>query len=59
MILTQTFDFKNGEEELAFLSCVLDLIAQKRYAEASKMLIQRHDKLTAEPKLKLYDQASA
>ena len=57
MIQTQTFDFNAKDlDEIQCISRVLWLIGEKQYDEAAKTLIARHDVLTAEPKLKLYDQ---
>jgi hypothetical protein len=56
MIQTQTFEFQGSDEERQFLHDVLWLMAERRYTDAQAMLIARHDKLTANPKLKLYDQ---
>lgn len=57
MIQTQTFEFhKEKKEELEVLSSAIDLIGKQRYQEAAEILIRRHDDLTKEPKLKLYDQ---
>jgi hypothetical protein len=54
MIQTQTFEFKDTKDELAIISSILDLLMHKRYDEASKVLIERHDELTQKPVLKLY-----
>lgn len=54
MIQTQTFDFQDRREELAAIALAVDLIGKKQYDEASRVLIHRHDQLTAQPKLKLY-----
>jgi hypothetical protein len=57
MIQTQTFEFnKKDADELQTLASALWLIGERRYDEAAKVLIVRHDALTADPKLKLYDQ---
>lgn len=54
MIQTQTFDFKDVQDELETLSSALDLLMHQRYDDAAKVLVKRHDQLTAQPKLKLY-----
>lgn len=54
MIQTQTFEFKDTREELEIISTALDLIMLKQYDAAAKVLIRRHDQLTAQPKPKLY-----
>jgi len=57
MVQTQTFEYQKGrEEELALISQVLWVMGEGNYEEAKRILIHRHDKLTAAPKLKLYDQ---
>jgi hypothetical protein len=56
MITTQTFDIQDNRDELEVISSALWLIGEKRYSEACSVLIARHDKLTAYPKLKIYDQ---
>lgn len=56
-VQTQTFEFnRNDKDEREMIAQVLWLLGEKKYDEAAKVLIRRHDKLTAEPKLKLYDQ---
>lgn len=55
MITTQTFDLPENEERET-IAAVLDLLQRKQYTEAIAFLIKRHDELTAEPKLKPYDQ---
>lgn len=54
MIQTQTFDYQDRQEELETIASALDLLMHKNYDEAAKILIKRQDKLTREPKLKLY-----
>jgi hypothetical protein len=54
MIQTQTFEFKDTKEDIAVISYALDLLMHKRYDEATKVLIKRHDELTKKPVLKLY-----
>ena len=57
MIQTYTFEFnKAAKEEMSAISRALWLLGQKQYDEASKVLIARHDELTRDPELKLYDQ---
>jgi hypothetical protein len=56
MITTQTFQYEGNEDERATLAEALRLLAEKRYAEATAVLIARHDKVCAAPTLKLYDQ---
>jgi hypothetical protein len=56
-VQTQTFEFNaKDKDEREMIAQVLWLLGEKRYDEAKKMLIQRHDELIAEPKLKVYDQ---
>ena len=55
-VRTMTFEYNGKDEERNFLHDVMWLMAEKRYTEAQAMIIARHDKLTAEPKLKVYDQ---
>lgn len=52
--LQHTFDLPKTEE-LATLARALDLLMQKDVDGATKVLIARHDQLTASPALKLYD----
>jgi hypothetical protein len=54
MLQQQTFDLPDNQER-ATVATVLDLLRRKEYTEAIAFLIKRHDELTAEPKLKLYD----
>lgn len=57
MIHTQTFEFnQKDKDEREMIAQVLWLLGKMRYDEAAKILIARHDVLTAEPRLKLYDQ---
>lgn len=57
MIQTQTFEFDKGTKaELAVVSKVLDLLGKGLIDDAKQVLISRHDELTKEPVLKLYDQ---
>jgi hypothetical protein len=57
MIQTQTLEFSSEtEDERAVISCALWLIGKKRYDEAAKVLVKRHDELTKHPELKLYVQ---
>jgi hypothetical protein len=55
----QTFDIEEHEAELAVIAGVLNLLNENRCADAMKALIARQDLLTAEPKLKPYDQRRA
>jgi hypothetical protein len=60
MIQTQTFEFnKAKKDEMEVIARALSLLGQKNYDEAAKVLIARHDVLTREPELKLYDQRAA
>jgi len=60
MIQTQTFEFnKAKKDEMEVIARALLLLGQKKYDEAAKVLIARHDELTREPELKLYDQRAA
>lgn len=54
MIQTQTFDFKDNTDELETIARALELLMEKRPADAAKVLVKRHDQLMAQPKLKLY-----
>lgn len=55
-VRTQTFDHQDNAEELGVLANAIWLIGQKRYDEAAKMLVQRHDKLMLDKRsLKVYD----
>jgi BioD-like phosphotransacetylase family protein len=57
VIQTQTFEFnKATKDEIVVIARALQLIGEKRYDEAAKVLIERHDELTREPELKLYVQ---
>lgn len=57
MIQTQTFEFnKSKKDEMEVIARALWLIGQKRYDDASKVLTLRHDILTRDGELKLYDQ---
>lgn len=59
-VQTQTFEFNaKDKDERELIAQVLWLLGEGKYDEAKKMLILRHDQLTAEPKLKLYDQREA
>jgi hypothetical protein len=59
MITQQTFEYRCNDEELEVISAALDLMRQKRYIDAQAVLIARHDKLTAKPILKQYNQHEA
>jgi hypothetical protein len=59
MIETQTFELAGSPEELATISRALWLMGEGNYEEAKRVLIMRHDQLTAAPKLKRYDQREA
>jgi len=52
---TQTFAYTADKDELDAISAALDALQRKDYVLASKILIARHDVLTAAPKLKTYD----
>ena len=54
-VQTQTFDFKDVRDELEFISAVMDALGHNDRVAAMKILTRRHDQLTAQPKLKLYD----
>lgn len=57
MIQTQTFEFNRAKkDEMEAIARALWLIGQKRYDEAAKVLTARHDILTRDAELKLYDQ---
>ena len=55
-VSAQTFDFSDRREEVLVLTSALDLIQARQYAQASRVLIARLDKLEEQPKLKPYDQ---
>lgn len=57
MIQTQTFEFnKAAKDEMTVLARALWLIGKHQYDEAAKVLTARHDELTRDPALKLFDQ---
>ena len=58
-ITTQTFDFRDNRDELAVIAAAIDLIGKKEYTRAVEILLARHDQLTTEPKLKMYDPRAA
>ena len=59
MIVTQTLVFEGCEEEREALSSALNMIAEKKYDEAAKILVSRLDILNRDPVLGVYDQRSA
>lgn len=60
MITTQTFEFsKTAKDEMLVISAALALIKDRRYDEATRVLIARHDELTRNPTTKPYDQRNS
>lgn len=57
-IQTQTFDYKDNREEVEYIAALLDLLQTGQVVTAMKMLVKRHDQLTAQPKLKVYEQTA-
>lgn len=60
MMVAKTFEIKSDvKKEVDFLFRVLQLMKDKRYTEATQLLISRHDELTRDPALTVYDQRSS
>ena len=56
MILTRTLEFACDTGELDAISEALDMLRNRDYDGAARVLIARHDMLTSKPQTKLYNQ---
>lgn len=59
MIQTRTLVYACNQEELEAIGTALDFIRRGDIDAAARVLIARHDVLTAAPQTKLYDQRDA